>query len=163
MKQRRAILEARGIKAFDGISKTSTEHIMRIITDGVKKNRRLSDITRSIVESPVTGIESFDRANKIARTEVLTAVSIGKGAVMDDAEKKIPGMKKAWIHLDDGRVRKSHIANQAKGAIGVKETYEGGMRYPRDVNGPAEERIRCRCDLIMIPPDDLADLEISEE
>ncbi len=160
--QRRAILEARGIATFANISKTSTEAIMRIVEDGLQRGLASTEIARQIVESPVTGISSSARAQKIARTEVFTAISIGKLAVLEDTQKIVPGLKKAWITANDERVRDTHISNQRQGPIDADKKFSNGLKYPRDIEGSAKEVINCRCDLLMIPPDDLSDLELPE-
>ena len=160
--QRFAILEARGIESFVQISKTITNQIMNRIIQGVELGKTISQIAIDIQEffDPKNAVS---RANTIARTEVLTAVSIGQNAVALDIEKVIPGSKKAWLTVGDNRVRDSHRNLQKDKPIPIKSKFvakdDSGkvalLSFPRDplANAP-DETINCRCSLVIITPDD---------
>lgn len=151
-KGRRIILEARGLEAFDQISKTHTERIMAAIEKGTAEGQSVSRIMRSVAELLGTPGQLAGKAETIARTETLTAVSIGQAAAMKNAKEVIPGLKKAWLTAGDNRVRDSHAALQGD-VVDVDEKFENGLSHPRDVEStdPAEV-INCRCTLLMIPP-----------
>lgn len=55
---------------------------------------------------------------------------------------------KAWISMDDDRVRDTHRECEAQGAIPIDATFSNGLKYPGDPNGGAEEVCNCRCYLI---------------
>ena len=150
-KQRRATLEARGLQTFAGVSNTHTETIMREITIGVQKGETVQQIARRIRETFANPEAWVARSKTIARTEMLTAVSIGQSAALKNAKKVLPGLKKAWITADDERVRDSHTMAQGDGAIDVDDAFSNGLEYPREPGSPPEEAINCRCTLIMIP------------
>jgi len=150
-KQRRATLEARGLQSFAGISNTHTETIMREITAGVEKGETVQQIARRIRDTFADPEAWVARSKTIARTEMLTAVSIGQNAALRNAKKVLPGLKKAWITADDERVRDSHTMAQGDGAIDVDKAFSNGLEYPREPGSPPEEAINCRCTLIMIP------------
>lgn len=152
-KNRSSLLQARGIKSFADINKATTEKIMKIIETGVKNNSSIKDISKDITEN--FSKVSPARAAKIARTEVLTAVSIGKASAVKLSGKVIKNLKKSWITLGDGKVRDSHVELQGD-VVDYDEPFDNGLQYPRDVKASdPEEVINCRCDLLIGSVEDL--------
>ena len=93
------------------------------------------------------------RANRIARTEVLTAMSLGKEAAFRNASSLIPGLKKVWISAGDPRTRDAHTSSGVDGQIRDNDkAFSNGLQFPRDPSGPPAEVINCRCDILMLPP-----------
>lgn len=85
---------------------------------------------------------AFHRANTIARTEV--------GAVMGDYRHGImqaQGVKKKrWSSAHDPKVRPTHAAAEAEGAIPMDQKFTSTkMLRPHDPEGPASEVCNCRC------------------
>ena len=157
-KRRRLLLEARGIKSFSQITKTHTERIMGVITEGVDKQETIDQIARRIADTFADPANMLKKARTIARTETLTAVSQGQWAAVQNAKTVIPNLQKVWITAGDERVRDSHIENNGV-RIDVDKEFSNGLRYPRDLQGLAAETINCRCTLIMAPKDeDLGDI-----
>ena len=161
-KGRRLTLAARGLSTFDEMNKTTTEGIMSIIDDGVANNSTIDEIARSIADA-YSNIDNIDsRAATIARTEVLTAVSLGQAAAMQDAMKVVPNLQKMWISAQDDRVRgikasdkKSHIdmhGQTVKADAPFVEPLTGEeIQYPRAPGATASMAINCRCTWIMLP------------
>lgn len=159
-RKRRLTLEARGLESFAHISKTHTERIMRQITEGQEKNESISEIMRRVANALGTPGELAGRAETIARTETLTAVSLGQSAVTENAKEVIPGLKKVWLTAGDNRVRDSHQALDGD-MIEANEKFANGLMYPRDTkSADPSEVINCRCTLLLVPPDEDIDLEI---
>jgi HK97 family phage portal protein len=162
--ERRQILRERGLESFANISKTTTERIMRVVERGVRDSRSIAEIGRKIAAdfkavSPV-------RAETIARTEVLTASSLGQAAAMRNAKELIPGLKKIWINAGDELVRGNpdgkyndaefdHWDVQNDGAIDANEPFSNGLQFPREPGGEAGNVINCRCRLLTLAPEDL--------
>lgn len=141
-------LSARGIKTFDSISDTSADKVIDVITKAVEDNKTVQQTAEAIAEQFKT--EAY-RAETIARTETLTALSIGQGALMDYTKEVIPDAKKVWIAAGDDRVRDSHKdLNDME--VGLDEEFKPGLRYPRDTssNDPSEV-INCRCTVLIVP------------
>ena len=146
----RTTLEARGIKNFSEISKTTTDKIMGTIESGLTDALSISEIAQNIVKD---GANAAGRALTIARTEVLTANSIGEAAAMKDAAEVIPDLVKVWINSGDDRVRGNpgglYPDSEAdhwkmQGQIRkYDEPYSNDLFYPRDTQGPAGEVINC--------------------
>jgi SPP1 gp7 family putative phage head morphogenesis protein len=107
---------------------------------------------RRVADSLGTPGQLAGKAEMIARTETLTAVSIGLAAAMKNAAEVIPGLKKGWMTAGDDRVRDSHAAINGE-VIESDEKFSNGLAHPRDTNSTdASEVIACRCSLILIPP-----------
>ena len=149
---RRLSLEARSLEAFDSVSKTTTEKIMRVITEGAKDGLSTDQIIINILDRVAAPEITVSRAETIARTETLTAVSIGQAAAAKNAAEVIPGLKKGWLTVGDDRVRDSHAAVDGE-LVGTQEKFSNGLLYPRDTRaGDASDVINCRCTLILVPP-----------
>lgn len=153
--ERLDILEARQLTTFKNITQSTTNDIMRIIRRGSENSFTLPQVAREIQTYFSEIIPS--RARTIARTETLTAVSLGQKAAQDDASSLLPGMKKMWISAGDDRVRDSHVDLDGV-IVNVDEEFKSGLAFPRDPNAPANETINCRCTWIMIPEEDSEDI-----
>lgn len=170
-KQRRAILEERGIRSFAWIKEKTTNDIMAVIQRGVQDGKSVGQIAKDIADRFRDVANIGKRAQVIARTETLTAVSIGQAAAMQDAGKHIKDLKKMWINAGDARVRgvsnpkglykdaeKDHWAMQGDVAAHDK-AFKNGLMYPRDPKGEASDVIQCRCTWIMLPQDLMKEIE----
>ena len=175
---RRAILGARNLDVFKSVAHRSPNRILDVMSDGVKAGKNISAITADIVRhfrdvSPAN-------AQRIANTEVLTAISIGEKAALDNAATVIPELVKVWIHTDNNRVRgpstpnglypnakDDHWVLQDQGAIPAKDangrdtTFDNGLTHPRDLKSddPAKV-INCRCRLAISTPQDIQALRL---
>jgi SPP1 gp7 family putative phage head morphogenesis protein len=125
---------------------------MREIVSSVSRGDSITDTIRSVARALGTPGQLTGKAETIARTETLTAVSIGQAAAMKNAKEVIPGLKKVWLTAGDNRVRDSH-AELNGDTIPTEEQFSNGLNYPRDTEAldPAEV-INCRCTLLIIPP-----------
>jgi len=140
---RRLTLEARGLESFAQISQSHTERIMKQITKGQEAGESITDIMRRVANALGTPGELAGRAETIARTETLTAVSIGQAAAAENTKEVIPGAKKAWLTAGDGRVRDSHAALDGD-VVEIDEKFDNGLRHPRDTAaGDPSEVINC--------------------
>lgn len=153
----REILNERGLESFANISKTHTERIMAEITKAVDANETVDQISKRIADTFADPSEMASKAETIARTETLTAVSVGQGAALRDAAQVIPGLKKAWLNADDARVRDAHLDTSEGGVSGevvdANDTFSNGLKWPRDTSASDPGQvINCRCTLIMLPP-----------
>jgi len=169
-KKRRRILSARAGNAFADISKTQIEAIMKLVEKGIEDQTPLRDIGKQIEER----FENIGqkRAETIARTEALTAVSVGKQAALENAKEVIgeDNLVKVWINLGDLRVRGNpggaypnskadHWVLQGE-TREVDEPFTNGLMYPRDLkSGDPSEVINCRCDFLMVPKEDIESLQ----
>lgn len=70
------------------------------------------------------------------------------GITQDLALKAAGYSKKRWLSVGDERVRDSHVACDAQGAIAIGNTFSNGLRFPGDPLGPIAETINCRCFLV---------------
>jgi HK97 family phage portal protein len=155
--KRNALLSARALDSFAGISRTQTDRIMNQIAKGQDRGESIGQIARRVAELLGTPEVLAGRAETIARTETLSAVSIGQNAAVQNAKEVIPGLKKAWITAGDNRVRDEHEALDGD-VVDVDSKFANGLLYPRDPSGEASSTINCRCTLLMLPPGE--DLEM---
>lgn len=104
------------------------------------------------------------RAETIARTEALTAISVGQdlaiknGLVTGSISNQL--MKK-WMDAKDGRTRDAHtITGATNGWIPINQPFVtplGPMMFPRDPSGVASNVINCRCRIKYALPEDAID------
>jgi HK97 family phage portal protein len=164
---RKAILASRGIDSFSNISRSTTDDIMKRVETGVKEGLTLSEITRSIAGDFKEVVPR--RAKTIARTETLTAMSVGQDSAVKNAAKVIPNAVKVWISSKNDAVRDSH--EDIHGAIvKVNEKFKlkgrknkiTEMNVPRDpkVKDAPEEIINCRCTVAIVDAEDVDQINV---
>jgi uncharacterized protein with gpF-like domain len=146
---------------------------MAIIDKGIEGNKTINEIARSIADK-FANVENIDsRAQTIARTEVLTAVSLGQAAAMQDAAKVVPDLQKMWLTAQDDRVRglkatdkKSHAemhGQTRKADEPFTEPLTGEeVQYPRAPGSTPGMAINCRCTWIMLPAKEMSKINESD-
>lgn len=93
------------------------------------------------------------RAETIARTEAIRAVTAGAVARAQDVLDQHPELTaiKRWVATEDDRTRDSHRDLDGKEVEGIEAPFhtinKADIRWPGDVEAPANEVIRCRCAL----------------
>ena len=122
---------------------TTRKRIRNSIARGEEQDEPPRVLAKRIVEE--TGGEiARRRAITIARTESLTAASVGA-----DEAAKATGLQldKQWLATEDQRTRPTHHAadGQRVDMDGLFTVGGALMKFPRDPNGPAKETINCRC------------------
>lgn len=161
--KRNDMLEGRISHVFAGMNNTTTDKVITILDEGITSGRSIDEIAANITQD-IAGI-SDSRAQTIARTEVLTATSMGQAAAMQDAATVIPNLKKMWINAGDGRVRGNPGGLYAKSTadhwtlggelVEHDEKFSNGLDFPRDpASKDGGEVINCRCTFVMVPGDD---------
>jgi hypothetical protein len=118
------------------------------------------------------GIGAFASAERIVRTEIGRAYSVADEFFIEGSLEHrpadLPRLYKAWISMDDARVRPSHAAMH-KVAVPADETFSvpivkmikgtpvpngtEQMSGPRDMGASAGNVINCRCTMVTIPED----------
>lgn len=159
--KRRKALEERQVETFKRINETTANNIMSTIDVGVEQNKTVREIARDVANQ-MTDYDSLKgRAETIARTETLTASSLGQKAAMNDAAEVVPNLKKIWLNAGDDRVRDSHVGLQGE-AVGHNKKFSNGLDFPRDPDGEAGEVINCRCTMLVLPADVARDMGIND-
>jgi uncharacterized protein with gpF-like domain len=54
-----------------------------------------------------------------------------------------------WLSMRDEKVRDSHRAIDGE-VRNLGEQFSNGLLFPHDPNGPADEVVNCRCDLLAV-------------
>ena len=86
------------------------------------------------------------QAATIAQTEMVGAMNVTRAASIEDL-----GMGRRWIATLDDKVRDSHAFVHGEVRFG-KKPFSNGLMYPGQAGAPAAERIRCRCALAAVQP-----------
>lgn len=154
-----ALAEREG-RAFAYMNETTIDRVYSTIEKGIDAGKTVQDIAIDLKEKFSDVKEIGARAMMIARTETLTAVSLGQAAAMADASKFIPDLQKMWISADDERTRESHRELHGD-IVSYKDEFANGLQFPRDPSGPPEETIQCRCAWLMVPKDQMSSIDDS--
>ena len=152
----RDVLEiAQGFSAdlISGITDDLRNRINRILRLGILRGdspfKIMREIGARIDRGPFKTVAQ--RAETVARTELLRIYSLGHWARMQSTAEYIPSLRKRWVSSRDPRVRPSHAKADGQTVPWDKPFIIGGHKamYPRDPRLPPEESINCRC--LMIP------------
>lgn len=111
------------------------------LSEGMKEGESIEQLQARIRNvAPM----SASRAERIARTEVISASNAGSYT-----QVKVSGLTgtKEWLATDDGRTRLSHKkAEGQKVAMNAPFNVGGhSLMFPGDPDGPASEVVNCRC------------------
>lgn len=141
-----------------GITDTTLEQVKQVLVDSFEEGVAVTEVAARLDEK-FAEIES-GRAETIARTETLTAVSLGREDKREEFKKEFPDTKlmKMWVSAQDEKVRDSHQELDGN-VVEVDAEFKEGLRFPRDPNGAAEEVINCRCTDITMAAEDQAAVE----
>jgi HK97 family phage portal protein len=169
--KRNAILRTRGLATFETMNGTTTNEVMDIIKSGIEDQLTIQKMTAQIAEKYQDVDNVLYRAERIARTETLTAASMGQAAAMKDAKELMPDLQKMWISATDERVRGNpsgeypnsktdhwHLHGQIVDSQDPFEDTKSGdlLMFPRDPNAKLPGSvINCRCAFVMMPKSDM--------
>lgn len=145
-KNRELALKAAIINRFKGFNGTRTEQIMALVEDGYNQGLTLDKIAFTIRDK--YGEKYQDQAFTIARTEVLSALSSGIRAHLEDLQTLFPNVQKEWVTVGDDRVRDAHEEFEGKGLVEADYEYAPGLLVPRDYGADPGQVINCRCSLV---------------
>jgi hypothetical protein len=166
--QKRKILAERSIKFFYKFDEANTEKIEQLVEDGLKQGKTFEQIQTSIKKDFTEKYQ--DQFYTIARTETLTAVSVGLNWHHETLKEVFTEVHKQWIHVGDAPLlggnnpdaRNEHAKFEFDGIQGVVPSDHvwvnsktgGKLMYPRDMTSGAgpEDLINCRCNMIDVIP-----------
>lgn len=126
------------IKMINETTLKSLRETLGLGMDAGETIRQLTDRIQKLFDDA----DSY-RAGRIAQTEVISATNKTHFLYYSGAGVE----KKSWMTVHDAKVRHSHLAAEAQGAIPINENFSNGLSFPGDPSGPAEEVIECRCAL----------------
>jgi hypothetical protein len=153
------LLEDRGLFSFKSIKETTLDNVMSEVSRGLEERLSISDVEENIKD--YFKKNSVWRANTVARTETLQALTVGQQSVFDEARETGIEFSKVWVTALDERVRDAHRAAH-KQRVDDKDKFEVGgemLEYPRDPAGSAKNVINCRCTVLMIPKEENFELD----
>lgn len=150
-----SILKKNAVKNVKSVTKSSLGQLKNIITSSASEQVSVTEVRSRIQDAFDTMPQS--KAETIARTETLSAVSIGQDMKRADFQKKFPKeaglLKRVWITAEDDKVRDSHAA-QDNMVREAGKSFPNGLKFPRDPSGEADEVINCRCSFVDFLPED---------
>jgi HK97 family phage portal protein len=170
-KEMKAALDTRSSYTFANTSRTTSDRIYQIIKDGFEKSKTGQQIALDITEMFANPDKMMFRADRIARTETLTALSIGSGTAMNEAKKLVPDLKKMWISTEDQRTRGNPGGLYAEsdadhwGLHGQVVSSEKKFKdprngeeldFPRDPSAGPSSTINCRCTWVILPAKEMS-------
>ncbi|HET8941942.1 MAG TPA: hypothetical protein VFN13_08140 [Rudaea sp.] len=138
-------------QAVSRINTTLTQHLL-----GVRSmSEAISDIQAHL------GGSTRRRAMTIAYTEIGRAYSVAQYEKMLADAKRIPGLKKKWLHSGRSHPRPGHVLAASQDPILVAQPFPivdlrtgetEHLRFPRDPDASAFNTINCGCMMIAVPP-----------
>ncbi|EDW0102774.1 phage head morphogenesis protein [Salmonella enterica subsp. salamae serovar 6,7:z:1,5] len=141
--QRMALVHAREFEEMKGLSAEVKKDLARVLTDGIGRGLNPKDVARNI--NSQIGIEK-GRANRIARTEITTALRRAKWDEDQDAQDSL-GLKTKLLHISalSPTTRRTHADRH--GNLYTQEEVRDW--YSRDANA-----INCKCSQQSVLVDD---------
>lgn len=150
-----AVLKKVATRNVTSITESSLGQLKNIITSSFSEQASPTEL-KSRIEDAFKQI-SAGKALTIARTETLTAVSIGQDLKTRSFKTANPSrakdLKRVWITAEDEKVRPTHVINNGV-VVQAGKAFPNGLRYPRDYMGSASEVINCRCSFVDYLPED---------
>lgn len=137
------------------LSATERAVVRRHLKEGHLTQQKIDELVERYRQSLINR-----RAQNIARTESMTAATMGQQAAWDQATEQgilDAGTRRKWIYTHDSRTRDAHkaVPGMNPGGVGMDEPFNtplGPMRFPRDPRGTAANRVSCRCAVVLVNP-----------
>lgn len=141
--RRMALVHARMFEEMKGLSAEVKRDMARVLTDGIGRGLNPREVSKNLTEQ--IGIEKR-RANRIARTEVTTALRRAKWEEDEEAQEDY-GLKTRLLHISalSPTTRRTHAARHAH----LYTTDEVREWYARDANAA-----NCKCSQQSVLVDD---------
>lgn len=142
-RRRLILVRARTFEEMKNLSATVKADMARILTDGLGRGQNPLEIAKRITEQ--TGIESR-RANRIARTEITTALRRGRLDEDDEAREQY-GIRTKQMHISalSPTTRSTHAARHAH----LYTAEEQREWWAKDANS-----VNCKCSTIAVLVDE---------
>ena len=151
------------IAQLEKIATRNVTSVVKTSLKGLKEIIKVSNEEQVSVQELASRIEDvFDnmtrsKAETIARTETLQAVSSGQDLKTQELKEQFPSdfkkLRRVWVTANDEKVRDSHEDLEGD-VVKVGEKFGNGLEYPRQPGGEAKEVINCRCTFIDFLPED---------
>jgi hypothetical protein len=120
----------------------------RTVAKAIREGRKLDPTTVNKIVNAYSSNHLRLRGQTIAQTEMQEAFASSEAQAFDqaiaDGVVSPEVITVTWRTAADARVRDTH-RNLNGNSVKQGERFSNQMRYPHDPEGPARERIRCRC------------------
>jgi HK97 family phage portal protein len=151
-------LKKYGADEVKNILDTTRDQLREVLTEAFEEGVSVSEVSSRIKDK--FGEMENGRAETIARTETLSAVSAGQEQKAQDWQKEFPDktLLKMWVSAQDERVRDSHQELDGE-VVELSADFSNGLQYPREAGGDPSEVINCRCARITYAEEDAAAID----
>lgn len=131
----------------EAISDAVREAIEDALSEGFSESETIDQIADRIEEVHEFAVKH--RADRIARTEIISASNAGSTEAMRNAGVE----RKEWLNSRSGDYRETHDEMRGQ-VVGIHETFispEGNkLMFPGDPSAPPGEIINCRCTVLPV-------------
>lgn len=147
-------LKSYGAAEVTQILETTRDQMKEVLSTAFEEGVAMGEVA-SRIQDKFSEIDA-GRAKTIARTEVLTAVSVAEQQKREDWKAQFPDKKlgKMWLSSHKINPREEHAAIDGE-TVDVDELFSIGLLYARDWdNGGPEDNINCGCKVNTFPLED---------
>lgn len=137
------LVKSRVFEEMKGLSATVKADMARVLTDGIARGLNPSEVARALKVR--AGLEEY-RANRIARTEITTALRRARWDESESAQEQF-GLKTMLLHLSA-----LSATTRIKHALRHAHTYT--IAAVREFYSQGSESINCKCTQISVLVDD---------
>lgn len=156
----RAFISERTNRLAGQLTQGTYAAIQRALAQGVADGASipaLADAIRNLF------VQTYaNRAETVARTEVISSYNgVSYEVGQQYGSDIVAGFE--WLATVDERTRPDHVGAHGQ-VIRRGETFDVGgrqMRYPGDPAGGAHQTVNCRCTILSLTPDDMADRSVT--
>lgn len=151
-------LEERPRRYGTDVSQTTIRHIREQLQEGVESGETIDELADRILE--FTDVDATYRAQRIARTEVISASNAGSWAHYRESGVVA---QKEWLTAQDERVRDAHADAEGQ-MVDLDDPFvvDGEeLEFPGDPNGSPENIINCRCTILPVISDSESEVDES--
>lgn len=130
----------------------------RTVEKAIREGRALNATQARNISDAYSGRLLRLRAERIARTETLTALNAGRHEAMEQLLETddVESVTKVWDATGDARTRPAHMAMEGQ-TVDIKEAFTsptgGKLKYPgdRSLGAGGHDTIHCRCTVFYRP------------
>lgn len=126
------------------------------ISTGLVSNKTVSEVAQGIREKFLSSDMSYARAERIATTEMMRAMSMTQNSRAKEIAAQNNTVRKAWISSHKPEARVDHLAVEAQtlnNPIPVDQDFNVAgekAQFPRDPRLSAKQTVHCGCTQVMV-------------
>ena len=143
-----SFISERSYDFWEHVSETTKQNLRDLLTDAADQGWTTEEIADKLASKAfgefIDG--EYKRARLIARTE--TTIALGQATMLSYKQSGL-NLRKRWLTAHDEKVRVTHVACEAEGAINLDATFSNGLKFPGDPStNDVAELANCRCSMV---------------